>query len=250
MKTSELLQYVAKDMLDDRAEMLSGESDQLFSDATIARHLAEAERVLCRRAWVLEDAGASAATRIQLVENKVDYPLHKSILFIKSVRLSDTDVDLLRAGYDDNRARGSLSLQAPGFWDVNAAYIENAGRPSRFSTDVGMRTIRVRSKPDADAALLKLNLVVVRMPINAISHTTPDAEPECPEEFHMDLCTYAAGKCLVLPSIDSSLRSLGKQWLEDFDDRVREAKRDRQRLQQSAPRHRFGAWAADSYSEK
>jgi hypothetical protein len=249
MKTSELLKYVATDLLDDRKDQVSGETDVLFPDALIARHLAEAERILCRRAWVLEDTGASAATRIQLVEGRTDYPLHKSVLFVKSVRLSDTDVDLLRAGYDDNRARGSLSLQAPGFWDVNAVYIENAGRPSRFSTDVGTRTIRVRAKPDAEAAALKLNLVVVRMPINAISHTTPDAEPECPEEFHMDLTRYAAGMCLIRPSVESELRALGRQYVSEFDARVLEAKRDRQRLQQSPPRHRFGAWASDSYAE-
>jgi len=242
MKTSELLRYVAKDLLDDRVDMLSGESDELVSDTTIARHLAEAERILCRRAWVLEDVGPSLATRIQLVEGKMEYPLHKSTLFVKAARLSDSDIDLRRVGYEDNRSRYGFEASASAHFDVNAPSSENPGRPSRFSTDIGYRAIRVRMKPDAASALLKLHLVVVRMPINTISATTPDAEPECPEEFHMDLATYAAGKCLNVANVDAALRSLGKSYLEEFNGRVLEAKRDRQRLQQSQPQHRFGSW--------
>ena len=249
MKTSELIQFVAKDLLDDRTDMLSGESDELFSDATIIRHLAEAERILCRRAWVLEDNGSvcgTKASRIQLVENRTDYQLDKSILFVKSVRLSDSDIDLVRVGYEDNRPRGHFTgAAALDYWDVNSSYVENPGRPGRFSTDMGTRVIRVRQKPDATAAALKLNLVVVRMPINPISTTTPDASPEVPEDFHMMLGYYAAGKCLTMPTVDAELRSLGKSYVADFNAAVLEAKRDRQRLQQSEPRHRFGGWAGD-----
>ena len=222
--------------------MLSGESDQLFSDDVIAKRLAEAENILCRRAWVIEDTGATCATRIQLVENKTDYSVDKSVLFIKSVRLSDSEIDLPRVGYDDNRPRTAL-FQPLGPWDVNATYVENPGRPSRFSTDVGNRIIRIRQKPDAASALLKLHLIVVRMPINAISVANGDKSPEVPEEFHMDLASYAAGKCLSLPTLDAAQRTAGRELLADFDARVKEAKRDRQRWQQSMPQHRFGGWA-------
>ena len=249
MKTSELIQFVAKDLLDDRTELVSGESDELFPDATIARYLAEAEKILCRRAWVLEDSGSvcgSKANRIQLVENKTDYPLDKSVLFVKSARLSDSDIDLLRVGYEDNRPRGRFtSAAALDYWDVNSAYVENAGRPGRFSTDMGNRVIRVRQKPDAAAATLKLNLVVVRMPLSPISVTTPDRDPEVAEEFHTALGAYAAGRCLARPSVEAELRSLGKSYVNDFNTAVLEARRDRQRLQQSEPLHRFGGWGGD-----
>jgi hypothetical protein len=243
MKNKELIEYVSKDMLDDRAEMLSGESDQLFSDDVIARRLAEAENIMCRRAWVLEDTGASCATRIQLVENKTDYSVDKSVLFIKSVRLSDSEVDLSRVGYNDNRVRSAL-FQPDDQWDVNAPFIENSGRPSRFSTDQGNRIIRIRQKPDAASALLKLHLVVVRMPISAISVANGDKTPEIPEEYHMDLASYAAGKCLSLPTLDATQRAAGRELLNDFNTRVLEAKRDRQRWQQSQPQHRFGGWVS------
>lgn len=243
MKTSELIQYVAKDLLDDRKALVSGESDVLFSAALIARYLADGEQLLARRAWVITDAGATLATRIQLVENKMDYPLHKSVLFVKAIRLSDSDIDLVRVGYDDNRARSAWLGGAKDYWDVNSAYVENPGRPSRFSTDMGTRIVRVRQKPDAAAALLKLHLVAVRMPITPISHELPDNVPESPEEYHMLLAKYAAGKCLQRPSVEAELRSFGRELVREFEAGVLEAKRDRQRLEQSEPQHRFGGWA-------
>lgn len=243
MKISELVKHITEDMLDDRAELVSGESDELFSADRVLRYLGEAERRFCRDAWVLEDRDATLATVIGLVEDKTDYPLHKSVLFVKSARLSDSDIDLVRVGYNDNRLWGYTWATDPYFWDQNIATTETAGRPGRFSTDMGTRILRVRAKPDATAAALKLNLVVVRMPLKPIVKEDTDREFEIPEEFHMDLALYAAGMCLTKTAdIDADLRALGRQWLGEFDAAVTRAKRDRQRFQQSAPRFRFGGW--------
>ena len=244
MKTSELIQFVAKDMLDDRKNLISGESDVLFTDSLIARYLAEAERILCRRAWVLEDNGAvcgTKASRIQLVAGKGEYPVDKSVLFVKAVRLSDSDLDLVRVGYNGNRVSSAIKDSEP--WDVNYAYVENPGRPSRYSTDMGTRVIRLRQKPDAASALLKLHLSVVRMPLAPISAENGTGSPEIPEDYQMDLTLYAAGKCLNRPTVEAELRTLGRQWIKEFDERVAEARRDRIRFTQSEPQHHFGAWA-------
>lgn len=243
MKTSELIKHVAKDLLDDRTDMLSGESDELFSDSLIAKYLTEGQRLLCRHAWVLEDTAASAATRLQLVAGKIEYPLDKSIMFVKSVRLSDSDVDLVRVGYNDNRTTPGWPGNAQAdYWDVNAPLLDTPGRPGAYSLDMGQRVLRLRRPPDATSSTLKLHLNVVRMPLKAIvACGADDAEPEVPEEFHMALAEYAAGRCLAMPTVDASLRSLSKTYLDNFKTAVAEAKRDRQRFQQSEPRHRFGA---------
>lgn len=237
MKISELIEYVAADMLDDRKKLISGTSDRLFSDELIARHLADAERIMCRDGWVLEDISTPAVTHIKLVEGKGEYPLHPSILFVKSANLSDTDVDLIRTDYDGNRS--PLSFDADRPWDITDPYIENNGRPRKFSTDMGTRIIRFRQRPDSDAALLKVYLKVVRMPVTAITVTNQSAPPEISEEFHMDLTLYAGGKCLQRPSVDLELRALGKSWINDFDEKVLKAKKDKKRLSQAAPRTYF-----------
>lgn len=246
MKTSELVSHVTGAMLDDRAELVSGENDELYSDTVVVRYLNEAQRVLCRRAWVLEDTtGANPATLIPLIENRTDYALHKSVLFVKSVRLSDSDIDLRRAGYNDNRLLPWPVVVDPDYWDQNTVLTETAGRPSKFSTDMGTRIIRVRQKPDATAAALSLKLVVVRMPIKDLDLADGNRAPEVPEDFHLDLTLYAAGKCLSnTADIDADQRSLGRAWVKEFDDKVAEAKRDRQRLQQSEPQARFGGWVS------
>lgn len=244
MKTSELLEHIAGPMLDDRAELLAGASDQLFKDSTVIRYLNEGERRLARDAWVIEDTTTPAVCQLTLAENTNNYPFHKSILHIKAARLSDTDIDLIRVGYDDNRLLPISQTIDPDFWDTNVAIQEDPGRPNRYSTDMGIRILRIRLKPNAASALLKLNLSVVRLPLVAMSEDAPDKEPEVPEEYHLQLASFAAGSCLAnTADIDAGLRSLGRQWVADFLALCAKAKQDRQRRQQSMPQWRFGGWA-------
>lgn len=260
MKTSELLAEVAgspgsSGMLDDRPALVSGSSDQLFSDDKIIRYLNEAEKTLCRDAWVLEDINPLSGNdttigrpcRITLVENQTDYAVHSSVLFVKSANLSDTDIDLVRVGYNDNRPWPASFLTDPNFWDINVALTENSGRPSRYSCDMGTRMMRVRRKPDATAALLTLNLKVVRMPLVPMAIDNLDKLPEVPEEYHLDLAMFAAGACLTRTAdIDAKLVTLGEKWIATFEARVAKAKRDKQRFQQSRPMFRFGGWVNGS----
>ena len=243
MKLQELLDHIGgPSMLDDRVEQLSGEADELFSDATIVRHLNEGQRRLCRDAWILEDTQTAEVCEVPLTEDQTDYDIHKSVLGIKYIRLSDSDVDLLRVGYDDNRLHAAIASFDPDFWDVNVQTSETSGRPSRWSADIGTRVIRVRQKPDATAAALKLRLAVVRMPLVDLDPAKLSASPEVPEEYHMDLAEYAAGKCLASANVDAELKVQGRSWVKGFDERVRKAMRDRQRFQQAAPQWRCGGW--------
>lgn len=249
MNTSELLDEVTG-MLDDRSALVEGANDQLFTDARIVRFLNEGEQKLAREAWVLEDTDPASedgdenpVCAIDLALNTTDYALHKSILHVKSVRLSDSAVDLQRVGYDDNRLLPLATVMDPDFWDVNVTLAETAGRPSRYSLDMGTRMIRVRQKPDATAAALSLHLVVVRMPLVAMSLDDLTKEPEVPAEFHSDLALFAAGACLTRTAdIDAALKRQGEEWMKEFDEKVKAARRDRQRFKQSGPQVRFGGW--------
>lgn len=66
MKTSELLEHIAKHMLDDRAELLEGESDRLFPDDVVIRYMNEAQRRLARVGLVIEDRLTPEVTTIPL----------------------------------------------------------------------------------------------------------------------------------------------------------------------------------------
>lgn len=243
MDLKELLAHIGgPSMLDDRVEQLSGEADELFSDETIVRHLNEGQRRLCREAWVLEDTKTPAVCDVNLIAGQTDYVVHPSILGIKYIRLSDSDADLLRVNYEDNRLHAGEVLRDPEFWDVNSVLAETAGRPSRWSADIGTKTIRVRAKPDTDAAALKLKLAVVRMPIKELSAARLSESPEVPPEYHMDLAEYAAGKCLASANVDAELKIQGRSWVKGFNERIDAAKKDRIRFQEAKPQWRFGGW--------
>jgi hypothetical protein len=249
VKTSELIEHTAGPMLDDRANLLEGASDQLFATSTVLRYLNEAQMILCREGLVLEDKTTPTVCEITLVEGQAEYDLHPSILIVKAARLSDTDIDLGRVGYDDNRYLSDFIAYEPDYWDVNFSFTAENGRPSRYSTDMGTRTIRLSDAPDADHAGLKLKLTVIRLPLSPLAEDEPDAEPEVPEQYHLSLCKYAAGSCLSgTADVDSELRSLGRTWVNDFNEMARKAKRDKQRLNQPRPRFRFRGWVNDRQS--
>lgn len=244
MKLRELLALIGgPSMLDDRTARLSGASDELFDDDTITIHLNEAQRRLCAEAWVLEDLTTASVCSIQLALNTTDYALHESVLGIRYVRLSDSDVDLLRVGYNDNRLHNLRPLNEPDFWDVNVAIVENPGRPTRWSADIGIRLLRLRAKPDATAAALQAKLAVVRMPIVDLTTAAPDASPEVAKEHHMALAKFAAGSCASAPNVDDGIRAKGNQWLKEFENHLTTARKWRQRQQATQPTMRFGGWA-------
>ena len=241
MTLTELLAHIGGVMLDDRSAMLSGASDNLVSDATITRHLNEAQRILCRKAWVLEDSTTASCCEVTLATGTAEYALHKSVLFVKTARLNDDVVDLTRVGYDDNRVRAIDVTNMPDYWDVNVATTEVTGRPTVFSTDSGTRLIRFGRTPSSVENGLKVKLRVVRMPLAELSTGTPSGVPEVPEEHHMLLTLYAAGKCLQSPNIDTELRSQGREWMKEFYAGVAQANRDRLVIQQSMPQFRFAS---------
>jgi hypothetical protein len=243
MKLREMLAIVGgSTFLDDRAGRLSGASDELYDDETITVHLNEGQRQLCMEAWVLEDTTTAAVCQLTLVEDQTDYALHDSILGVKYMRLSDSEVDLIRVGYNDNRLHSIRPLNEPDFWDVNIPLIENSGRPTRWSADIGTRTARLRAKPDADSALLTANMAVVRTPIVDLTVTSPESSPEVHPNYHMLLCTYAAGCCASGGDVDNGLSAKGARWLKNWQAGLDQARRMRQRLQTTQPQVRFGGW--------
>src|SRR3990167_6581106 len=82
MNLEELLAYTSSDLLDDRTTLLDGESDSLYSDASLVALFNEAQRILARRAWCIIEYGVPPAGVIVLSAGKVLYPLHKSVLRI------------------------------------------------------------------------------------------------------------------------------------------------------------------------
>ncbi len=242
MKVSELLEYTAKEYLDDRTEMLDGEPDELWSDKTLVRYFNEAQRRLCRRAWLLKDVGNASAGILVLATGKALYKLHSSVLRVHSVTPEGAAVPLART--TDLLVTGYAPPDAD-FFDVNQIQPLTPGAPLAFTTDAGTRLLRIVPTPAAGQNGQRLILQVTRMPVCLLSTEKPEDEPEVPEEYQLDgLCKYAAGKCLTHPNVDATAKTEGRQFLREFEALVEEARQDRQRAEHAEPKFQFASVTA------
>ena len=243
MKLSELLAYTAAEYLDDRTELYEGSTDELWSNKTITRYLNEAQNILCRRSWVLIDTGNLTAGSITLRTDKATYALHKSVLRVFTATPTDTDIPLGRTT-DDRLTYLTATPTDPQHWGEAYPYAAATGRPTMFATDAGSRLLRVYRTPSSVENGLKLLLKVARLPCEPLSTTLMEDSPEIPEEWHLSLCTYAAGRCLRHPTADSAQKTLGRELMSEFLTNVQEARQERERQEMAPERPAFASTTA------
>lgn len=239
MNLEALLTYVGKEYLDDRTDMVSGEADELWSDELIVRHLNEAQRILARRSWVLIDTGHVQAGVIVLVTGKVLYPLHKSVLRVYDATYEGDTTTLRRLS--DDALRGYIFVDPDLPFDPSWVTAPTPGRPMGFATDAGTRMLRLDRAPTAVEAGQKLTLKVARMPVCFLDVAKPEESPEVPEDWHMAIAGYAAGRCLTMPNIDGTLKADGRLLLAEWEKALREARQERTRAEMSR-----GAWCVNT----
>ena len=248
MNLEELLAYTSSDLLDDRTTLLDGESDSLYSDASLVALFNEAQRILARRAWCIIEYGVPPAGVIVLSAGKVLYPLHKSVLRIFDATPSTQTAPLGRT--NDINLRNPYPPSADAFDIGESAAIAGTtlnipGAALAIATDAGTRMLRVAPEPAAAQANLRVDLKIARLPVTWLSLEDMEAEPEVPSDYHLAMCTYAAGKCLTRPQVDSNDKVTGREMLAEFDAIVREARRDRQRAEYNGDRWTFASTTAE-----
>lgn len=241
MKLEDCLAFIAGEFLDDRAELLDGDDDSLWSDKTLTRYLNDAQTRLCRRAWQLVDIAHPKAGVITLVEAKTVYTLHPSVLRVMDIVFDTATVPLPHVADADVLG---VSPPSTDFFDINTITARTPGNPLAFSTDAGTRLMRVTPAPAADQAGLKVYLRVARLPTCPLDSTKKSESPEIDEQWHLDMCRYAAGCALQHPTADSNHKTLGKNMVEAFEVIVREARQERERLWSSPARAEFCSMTA------
>lgn len=247
MLLSEMLDYTAKEFLDDRTDLITGDPDELWSDATLVRYFNQAESILARRAWTIIETGVAPAGVITLQTGISLYKLHKSVLKVYDGTPSD-QLSPLGQG-DDINLRNPYPPSSDAFDIGSAAAIAGntlniPGPPLAIATDAGTRQVRVAPTPAAAQNGTQIFLKVARMPICKLDVSKPNASPESSEEFHLFLCDYAAGRCLTMPNVDSQGRGIGKDLLAEWEKNVREARQDRQRAGLGGDRWGFASTTA------
>lgn len=253
MNLEEMLTYTAKEFLDDRTDLIEGDDDSLWSDDYLVRMFNEGQRILARRAWVIIETGIAPAGLITLATDKSVYTLHPSILRVFDAVPSTQTATLGRAA-DEQLRDTTQATRYPndefGAFEIgeSAALAGNAtslsGVTLAIASDAGTQTLRVFPPPAAAQNGVQVALKIARKPITYLTLDDTNAEPEVPEDWHISLCEYAAGKALTLPNADSDQKPEGRRLLAEFDARVREARQERLRAEMSPGRWNFSSTTA------
>lgn len=244
MNLEEILDHLASNVLDDRSSLVAGPPDSLWTDDLLVRYLNEGQKIFCRKAWAIVDDTTAACCVIPLVADQNTYALHSSVMRVLSVTPADTNIPLEWLNFDLIAPRPISSL--PDYYTVPPlAFVEQSGRPGWYTTDNATRILRLRPAPDADAvaSVVQLNLRVARLPITPLTVDNPQASPEIPEEYHLDLADYAGGRALMQANVDSEAKDEGRKFVDGFMQKLRAAKNDRLIAQMAPGRYLFGQWA-------
>ena len=252
MLLSEMLTHTASEFLDDRADLVDGENDDLWSDAYLVRQFNQAEKILCRRAWAIIEYGKAPAGIFVLATDKVLYDLHPSILRVFDATPSTQTLPLGRS--DDILLRDNSLLNRGVDSDFTAYDVGElaallgtssyTGAPLAIATDAGTHQARVSPIPTSTQNGVVVALKIARLPINELTLDDTDASPEVDEQWHLALCEYAAGKALTLPTADSDQKVEGRRLLAEFAETVRLARQERVRAEMGSGRWGFSSSTA------
>ena len=231
MILSELLSELRENILHDRSDRVAGDEDQLWSDATLIRYINEAQRRFARKALILRDGATPEVTQITLVSGAQQYTLHESVLAVMSAKLVGDTADLARAGhssFDTYRTPDSY------YFDPSSLSSLAPGKPVAYDTDemmgeddqgaLGAASFRVYPASTADYAGQIIQLRVVRLPINPFTSKNLKAEPELPEDHHLEMLDWAAYLALRIVDVDAGMPDRAKEFRDSFEDHVKTAR--------------------------
>lgn len=231
MILSDLLTELRENILHDRSDRVSGETDRLWSDATLVRYINEAQRRFARLSLVIRDGTTADVTQVTLQTGVTTYTLHESVLAVLSVRRQSDQGDLARAGH-----AGFDTYRQPDTHYFDPAQLSQLppGKPLAYSTDetigeddegsMGAMVLRVYPEPTSTYNGQKLYMRVIRLPIETLTLTNLKAVPELPEDHHLEMLDWAAYLALRIVDVDAGMPSRAMEFRASFDAAVKQAR--------------------------
>jgi hypothetical protein len=254
MTFQDLLDELRQNILRDRSDIVSGPSDQIWSDETLIRYINDGYRRFCRRTLLLRDGSTPQFTQINIREGQTLYELDPVVLAVLSARYEDDENDLPRAAHED---LNTMPYTDPLLWDVNMLSTSQPGRPRAFTTDesvtAGSQTlthVRVYPTPTSLETGKTLYLRVARLPAEMITLSNLCNEPEVSEDYHLDILNWAAFRALSNHDVDGDSKDRAATFKAAFEAVLEEAEQEAKRRMFSTTRFmpgRFGfSWARNS----
>jgi hypothetical protein len=247
MTLQELLDELRVNVLHDDAGLASGPDDRLWSDDTLVRYLNDAERRFARQTLCLRDASTPEVVEVTLTSGVADYSLHKSVRAVVSARYEDDSADLGRVGHVTMQ---EIVPPETIVFDVNQVSALTPGKPLAISTDEALDlsenaavVLTVWPTPSDAEEGKRVLLRVARTPLVLLDLERADKQcPEIPEEYHLDLCEWAAYRCFRTSDLDGA-SDKATQHEQRFAAAISEVMRDVRKKMHAPARFAFGAFA-------
>jgi len=230
MDLTTLLAELRENMLHDRSDAVSGQSDRLWTDATLVRYINEAHKRFARDSLCIRDATTAAQTEVAMVTDQEEYALSAKVIGVISAKVVGEDGDLVRTGHN---ALSAYQAPDPFYFDVNNL-ADSSGKPLAFSTDEGFGadgtqivtpTLKLYPKPSSTYNAVNVKLRVVRLPLTDFSTGAMSAEPEIPEEHHLDMLDWAAYLALRIADDDAGNQRLAERYAASFATHTADARK-------------------------
>lgn len=232
MKLSDLIDELRNNILYDRSDSVSGDPDQLWTDATLVRYINEAQRRFATRGLVIRDNTTPDVTKVTLVAGVTEYTLHPAVLAVLSAKVSTAQRDLVRTGHS---VLNTYSTPTTDNWDLSVLETMPPGNPLAYTTDETLGedddgafaavVLRIYPEPDADAAGTTINLRVVRKPLDDLTASNLSAVPEIPVDHHLEMLDWAAHLALRIVDHDAGNARRSAEFAASFEAHVQAARK-------------------------
>jgi len=207
MNLAELVEHIRVYYLRDT------EPPYLWPAKELIRYLNDAQKLFARHTHCITDE-----TTVLTLDTTPSYKLPPSIVHVYEV-YNDTGRRLARK----NRQKLPITTYE--------------GKPIHYTMDAGHSTIRFGPTPDGEYEFL---LLTARLPLVEMKQRTD--VPEIPEEYHLALCDYAAYMAVRNNDTEGSNTNAGANFREDWELKLRDAKRDSYHLRGGSNQQVVNNW--------
>jgi hypothetical protein len=213
MNLAELVEHVRVYYLRD------SESQFLWSATELVKYFNDAQNIFARKTHCLTDS-ESPFTRVTTAGSYNGYRLDPRIVYV----------------YEVYNAYGRRMKRVNR---EKLPLVSNEGVPAAYTLDAGVHVLRFWPTPDDE---YEHQMLVARLPLENMQNRYD--VPEIPEDYHMDLCDYVAYMAIRNNDTESSEVQAGRNFRDDWEQKLVEAKRHFYHLRGGSNQHAFNNWTA------
>lgn len=191
MTLGELLAELRGNILRDVSTIVDGsDSDDLWTDESLIRYIRDAEEKFAAGTLCLRDSVTAALAQITLVAGQGDYTLDRRVIAIYSAQYNG-NIQMGRCAYGTRFGAGNNVTPTTAYREP-----QGVGEPRIYYTDRDTGMVGFYPTPGTEQAGDIVRLQVARRPLVPLSKNDLEAEPEIPEEYHLDLLEWATWRAL------------------------------------------------------